>query len=72
MKNIMFVLSVAVLTFNYMATTSTGGSLQFDPKLSHPASAPSSARLSSPEKFDTDDSSSLFHKRTSDFFGALG
>ena len=61
----MFVLSVAVLTFNYMAAT--GGNLQHELNLYHPASAPSSAILSSPEKLETDDSYPIFRKRTSDF-----
>ena len=67
MKSIMFVLSVAVLTFNNVAATS--GSFQQEPNFSHTASPSSSAALSPPEKCDTDDSSPLFHKGTSDFFG---
>ena len=67
----MFVLTVAVLTSSYMAVISMDGSLQHVAKFSHPASAPSSAMSSFPEKLETDDSIS-FNKRTSDFFVALG
>ena len=67
-KNIMFVLSVAVLTSNYMAKISVDDSLQHVAKFSHPASVPSSAILSLPGKLETDDSVPLcFNKRTSDF-----
>ena len=66
--NIIFVLSVADLTFNYMAEMSVDDSLQHVAKSSHSASAPSSAILSSPEKLETYDSVSYcFNKRTSDF-----
>ena len=58
--NIMFVLSVAVLTSNYLGKTSVGDSLQHVAKFSHTASAPSSAVLSFPEKLETDDSHPLF------------
>ena len=54
--NIMFVLSVAVFTSKYMGKTSVGDSLQYVAKFSHPASAPSSAILSFPQKLETDDS----------------
>ena len=56
MKNITFVLTVAVLTSNYMAVISMDDSLQHVAKFSHPASAPSSAIFSFPEKLETDDS----------------
>ena len=56
--NIMFVLSVAVLTFDYMAKISVVDT----------ASAPSSATLSFPGKLETEDSILPFlYKRTSDF-----
>ena len=54
--SIMFVLSVAVLTSNYMGKTSVDDSLQHVAKFTHPASAPSSAVLSFPEKLETDGS----------------
>ena len=43
--NIMFVLSVAVLTSNYLAKISVDDSLPHVAKFSHPASAPSSSLL---------------------------
>ena len=54
-KNIMFVLTVAVLTSTCMAVISMDDSLQHVAKFSHPASDPSSAILSFPEKLETDD-----------------
>ena len=67
-KNIIFVLSVAVLTSNYKAKISVDDSLQHVAKFSHPASVPSSAISSLPRKLETDDSVPLcFNKRTADF-----
>ena len=54
--NIMFVLSVAVLTSSYMAKISVDDSLQHVAKFSHPASAPSYAKIAHPWKLETEDS----------------
>ena len=56
MNNIMFALTVVVLTSSYMTVISMNDSLQHVAKFSHIASAPSSAIFSFPEKLETDDS----------------
>ena len=62
----MFVLSVAALTFNFLAKISVDDSLQHVAKVSHTASVPSCVTLSFPGKLETD-TPLPFHKRTSDF-----
>ena len=57
--NIMFVLTVAILTTNCMAKISVDDSAQHVAKFSHTASVPSCATSSLPGKLETDDSISF-------------
>ena len=67
--NIVFVLSVAVLTFNCVAKISVDDSLQHVAKSSYSASAPSCAILSLPGKLETDDSTLLLFSQANILFG---